>query len=347
MWFSSNAHRTPAPTPQPHANPSPSDAGSATATLDTPRDLNDEIRDVLQPIVPWFTSLLFHLGLIVLALFIAWVVIQPVDEEPIVPIVNPSLAPRTSLDTTRPIEMDRTSSSLPRDVRNAFAPTQADAVELSTKRDSLIKLIGLAGGASGGKLGGIGDNLGKSNDIGKCMFRIGEGANKILFVVDASGSLIDTMPFVIKELKDSIVQLTPDQEFGVLFFQAGEPREAGLRGMHKATADYKKRVLEYIDLDAGNIVPRGVTDPVATLQRAMSYKPELVLLLSDNITGRGKYEVDRAALLDMLDKLNRDHRTMISTIQFLHPDPLNTLKEIATRHGGEYKYITAADLGLR
>jgi len=80
---------------------------------------------------------------------------------------------------------------------------------------------------------------------------------------------------------------------------------------------------------------------------AMRYQPELVFLLSDNVTGRGRYEVDRDSLLDVFERLNRHQRTTVNTIQFIHPDPLNTLRDIANRHGGEYKYITASDLGLR
>ena len=55
----------------------------------------------------------------------------------------------------------------------------------------------------------------------------------------------------------------------------------------------------------------------------MRYRPELVFLLSDNITGRGKYEVDRADLLSMIDGANKDRKTKINCIQFIHPDSLN------------------------
>jgi hypothetical protein len=100
-------------------------------------------------------------------------------------------------------------------------------------------------------------------------------------------------------------------------------------------------------MEAGNIIPRGSTDPVAAIKLAMRYKPELVFILSDNITGKGRYEVDRSELLKLLEESNKDKKIKINTIQFLYPDPLKTLETISKEHGGIHKFITESDLGLK
>ena len=78
----------------------------------------------------------------------------------------------------------------------------------------------------------------------------------------------------------------------------------------------------------------------------MSYRPELVFILSDNITGRGVYEVNRSKLMDMLNKSNKERKIKVNAIQFMYPDSLNTLRDIAKEHGGTYRFITEKDLGL-
>ncbi len=57
----------------------------------------------------------------------------------------------------------------------------------------------------------------------------------------------------------------------------------------------------------------------------------------------------------MLDRLNPvDQATgvrgvRINCVQFLDPDPLDTLRKIAERHGGAggYRFLDRAELGLR
>jgi len=206
-------------------------------------------------------------------------------------------------------------------------------------------LVGVSGGGRGAA-SPFGVTSGEGAKLGGSFFGVGGNARKVVYVVDASGSLVDTMPFVIDELKRSISALSPRQSYTVIFFQAGEPIEVPPRGWKQAGADLQRSSLAWIDLKAGNVVPRGKTDPVAAIKLAMRYRPDLMFILSDRITGHGENEVNRADLLEYLDGANRDRRTKINTIQFLRPDPLKTLLEIAKEHGGVYKYVDGRSLGL-
>ena len=59
-------------------------------------------------------------------------------------------------------------------------------------------------------------------------------------------------------------------------------------------------------------------------------------------------------LLDLLDELNPvearsgRRRTQINCVQFLDPDPLETLRRIAERHGGPngYRFLSRSERGL-
>ena len=86
------------------------------------------------------------------------------------------------------------------------------------------------------------------------------------------------------------------------------------------------------------------TDPRAAIRLAQSYEPELIFLLSDNILGHGRHEIDQDELLAMFREQNP--KTSVNTIQFLSPDPTNTMRDIAKQHNGTPKFITLSDLGL-
>jgi len=334
---------------RPRPQPQPNDPDEAIIEGDEEDEdevtVAGEINDVMQQMLPWMTSVLFHLGIIVLALFLVWSYIMVTEEEqPIIPVARLSENPGGQLSESEDVELQATQNV--RQVQSEEVSNDQAMENLNSNTESKLELVGLSGGASGGKIAPFGTTTGTSSGIGARFYGAGGNATKIIYVIDASGSLIDTLPFVIKELKRSISELSDKQQFTVIFFQAGSAVEVPPRGWKNATSDTKKKVADWITLASGNIIPRGSTNPVQALNLAMRYRPELVFILSDNITGHGRYEVDRSNLLKMLNDANEDRKIKINTIQFLYPDPLNTLKEVAKQHGGVFKFITEDDLGL-
>ena len=105
--------------------------------------------------------------------------------------------------------------------------------------------------------------------------------------------------------------------------------------------------------------PKDRSNPSKALTDAFRLDPEVVYLVSTDITGSGNYEIDREALFTLLERLNprrTDGRrdTIVRCIQLLDDDRLGTLREIARRHGtdaeGEdtsgFAFIDRATLGL-
>lgn len=178
-------------------------------------------------------------------------------------------------------------------------------------------------------------------------------ARRIVYVIDASGSMIRSLQIVVQELARSIDALSPQQRFAVVFFQGNAALPVPPKGeLHVATGDEKLRVLEWIDR---NVHPRGSSNPLEAIRYALDLKPDVIFMLSENITGSGQYEVDQRDLLAMLDELNPivdektgRRRTQINCIQFLEEDALDTLRLIAERHGGQrgYKFLSREELGL-
>ncbi len=173
-------------------------------------------------------------------------------------------------------------------------------------------------------------------------------ATRIVYLLDASGSMIGAYPTAVHEVVQSIARLSDEQSFAVVVFQRGEAflaqseqlRSAGTR-FGAAEIDGLRKWL----LDA--IVPSGGSDVSKALQVAIAMRPDTIVIASAGLMGAEKLEVDRDALLLEFDRLNpRNRRTgrrlvQIGCIHFMDPEPLRVLEMIARDHGGRgaYRYV--------
>lgn len=367
MWlfsFADTGSDTPTPKPEP-GDPSESPevtdktakASTAPADLqpleDEPQEeeasVGEEVGATMIAMMPWAISVLFHAGLVLLAIFIVWSTIVNVEEEEvIVPLVNLSATPGVPLEVTQRQKMKKESSS--RKVSKVTKPEKTSLVK--SRVDMKTTLIGVTG-ASGAKGTPFGANIGVGSGFKTSFFGSGGNARRIAFLVDASGSLIDTLPFVILELKRTIQKLSEKQAFTVIFFQGDSVIEVPPSGLKKATGETKTRVSEWIDPSQHNVHAGGKTNPLKAIQTALRYRPQLLFILSDNITGSGQYQINQDRLITEIERANKS-KTKINTIQFLYPDPLSnvpgkrgTLELIAERTGGIYKFVDARELNIR
>ena len=124
------------------------------------------------------------------------------------------------------------------------------------------------------------------------------------------------------------------------------------QGLTKATNDHVTRSIQWLLPSSHNIEPGGSGNPLPALRRALGYKPDLIFLLSDNITGQGIYAINQQKLLNEIERANTG-AAKINTMQFIYPDPLalqggrGTLERIAEQTGGLYSFISRERLNLR
>ena len=159
-------------------------------------------------------------------------------------------------------------------------------------------------------------------------------ADKIVFVVDRSGSMTDSIMYVKHELKRSIGKLKRSQQFFVIFYSSGPPQMMPVRKLLPATEANKQLAYEFID----NIIPIHQTDPDEALTEAFKLNPDLIYLLTDG-------EFDKKTI-GHIDGLNRGRKVTVNTICFLYDQPVaeGILMEIASRNNGKYKYVGEDDL---
>ena len=213
-------------------------------------------------------------------------------------------------------------------------PTKNRVPDVATNYLQTLDVIGIGGG--GYEMGGLEGLDTEGTIFGWPQDLDGEPAAKVVYVVDRSGSMTDSICFVKAELRRSIMELGEEVEFHVIFYSSGPPVEMPTRRLVRATERNKRLAGEFID----PVVPAGETDPSKALQRAFAVRPELIYLLTDGEFDRG--------VIDLVKRLNAGGRTRVFTIGFLYTYPgtpaEGVLKQISRDSGGEYKFVSERDL---
>ena len=177
-----------------------------------------------------------------------------------------------------------------------------------------------------------------------------QSARSVVFVVDASGAMTTSMPFVLAELERSLAALGPTQRFQVVVFRdrsAIDPSDRtpalafGNGQLLEPTPAVRAAVASWLD----SLKLGGRSTPLPGLERALAMQPDAIFLLSRSIarTQDGTWDVGTEILLERLDRLNPSNsrgqrRTRIHAIQFIDPDPTNLMPTLAQRHGGAGAY---------
>lgn len=308
--------------------------------------LQSQTERSVRRIVPWVVSFAVHLMLVILGFVVTWTVIHLQDDEAPVEIV----ADFDAITYDPVVRMAESPAEVVKDATQDRVPVAdpAEALDTPSDRPSPLELLSTASRSEA--LARLAPT--PSRATATFVGLTSTNAQRIVYVIDASGSMMRSRSFLLDELERSVAGLVPEQSFAVVFFQDDRAVVVPPRGrLHPATESEKRRVHDWIDRE---VRPEGGSNPLQALAYALRLKPDAIFLLSENITGSGRFEIDKQRLLDQLERLNpagADGRrpVQINCVQFLDEDPLDTLREIARLHGGKngYKFLTRAELGLR
>lgn len=282
----------------------------------------------------WVISIGAHALLLAIMFKIAWygAITEPQEEVPVAltELLGDTDRGRLSISTapTPELSPDITESPLI-EPRHSEALSGTGVVEEMTGSGSGdLDVIGIGTGGADFS-GAMGSGQGPS------FFGVGNekarGATRIVYVVDRSGSMIDTFDLVREELVRSVSRLSMTQKFHVLFFNAGEPLENPPRKLVSAREVTKKELFEFIR----TVRPEGSTNPTRAMEKAFLQDPEIIFFLTDGAFHK--------TLLDHLRAWNRDRRVKIFTIAYVDPEGSELLEQIAREHGGEFRYVSGRE----
>ena len=318
---------------------------------------------------PWIVSALGHGALIALAFFVVWTVTTeraPVGPPAIVSFYDPAPAPMSAQDLE--VSVERPDE---RDERAERTQVASAAIDVPSPEELLAETLTEIEtedpAESDEAAPDLTDRMFERRFPEVEVYGMGSGdAQRIVYVVDGSGSMVSTFPMLKRELTRSIRGLGPTQWFQVVFFQGFDEATGTARAVaapdpldptrvHETRMIQAKRanvraVLAWID----EVRASGRSDPIPALEIAMALEPDAVFLVSNSLTGMGEWQradtiLARLETLNPADRRSGHRRVTIKVIGLPPEDDSGLLQRIGTLHGGPdgYKLIERDDLGGR
>jgi hypothetical protein len=319
-----------------------------------------------QKVLPAMTSVLLHLGVFIVFI-LTYKVVQVIHhkevEQYIIPDASITEGPEGGIpnagmgnDPTRASAQDKFPDVPPdahgladndnkTDLLTALKGGGESASDLAVgQNDTLGKHsigVGLGagiegsgdeGGAAKFGIAGGGNGIGlKSNFAGT-----GGNARRIVYVLDATGSMMSEFDDLRSVLRQSVAALKPPQAFNVVFIQEEAPPPPA-PDLLFVTPENKKLVEDYVD----KFTPRGPTDPLPALKTAFAMHPQLVYFLIDPSDFP-----DKNAVIDLVHRESAGGKVKMNIIAFEGHDAANEqfLSKLSKETGGQFKFITGADL---
>lgn len=343
--------------------------------MGTPSDrrkgLWDAVRGVrISMVGPWVLSAVVHGSLVALAFVVVWTVTTeraPLGPPAVVSFYDPAPAPMAAQDRQTSVERrDERDERAERTEVAAVAPIDVPSPEellAETVREVEREPVSERDAAAPD----LSDEMFERRFPEVEVYGMGSGdAQRIVYVVDGSGSMLSTFPMLKRELARSIKALGPTQWFQVIFFQGFDEATGTARAVAAPDPRDPKRTNETRLIQAKRANVRDVlawvetvraggrSDPLPALQIGAALEPDAIFLVSNSITGVGEWQrVDD--ILSRLETLNpRDRRSgnrpiTIKVIGLPPEDESGLLQRIGALHGGEdgYKLIERHDLGGR
>jgi hypothetical protein len=190
--------------------------------------------------------------------------------------------------------------------------------------------LGGGGGSGGGSGGGVGRGIGPGTEF----FGAREHARSFTYVIDCSGSMAtrNSLEIAKLELLNSLNQLPPDAQFGVIFYNLRAFNPLDPRGqptLMAATAANKELVRRKL----APVIPDGGTEHMLALRAALSLHTEVIYFLTD---------ADLMTNSDVSEVLSLSGTTRIQCIEFGRGTDIGgsgPLRRLASATGGTYRYI--------
>jgi len=163
----------------------------------------------------------------------------------------------------------------------------------------------------------------------------------VVYLIDRSGSMVDTFDTVRHEMLISVERMTPDRRFHVVLFSDGRPIEKSPRAMTPATKKAKTRLVEFLK----PVCASGKTDPIPAINRAFDVlkrkrgsagEVAVIYLLTDGVFP------ENDSVLETIRRRNAGGRIRINTILYGNRPPIaeEVMTRIASDSGGVYRFIS-------
>lgn len=163
---------------------------------------------------------------------------------------------------------------------------------------------------------------------------------RIVFLVDASGSLVDSLPQMVVWLNEALQTIEPNERFAVYFFKADEPIAIKPAGMLAPTREVLNQLKEdWLDPDAVPVFPSGRSNPAKAIAQAMTHNPTDLYLLSGDSFAMYKGGSTAEQSLELVNQAIGESDVRVHGVQFFYRGDDSVLETLANQTKGTFEFV--------
>ena len=299
--------------------------------------VEDVFFGMMAGVMPWMISVFFHVGLGLILLFLTIIVTSQARE---ITVTVPGTVMQDKAVTA--VKTTSKSESKMSEAMNHSKVAEEHKQEITEDDEDDESAVFMVEGDSAADDGLADFGLVRNEEeLTKSSFMDMAGnAHNIVYLIDRSGSMLDSFNAVRDEIVRSIAMLKPVQNFDVVLFAEGEPLEKTPRGLVAATDGNKRRLaafLEPIRAEKSTNPIKAISRAFAVLSQARRDKPgRIIYLLTD-----GNFP-DNNAVIRLIRKLNARKQVKINTFLYgrAAPNMVAVMQKIAGENGGRFRLIS-------
>ena len=163
---------------------------------------------------------------------------------------------------------------------------------------------------------------------------------RIVFLVDASGSLVDSLPQMVVWLNEALLTIKPDEQFAIYFFKSDKPIAIKPAGMLKPSRQLLGQIAEnWLNAERMPVFPSGRSNPAKALSQALTLEPTDIYLLSDDSFAFNQGDTTASEALDLVKQAIGDKDVRVHGVQFFYRSQESILETLANQYDGTYEFV--------
>jgi hypothetical protein len=158
----------------------------------------------------------------------------------------------------------------------------------------------------------------------------------VVFLIDTSGSMVETLPIAIRRLRKRIAEMSVGQRVAIVAFNHRGVTEPPMGNPVKITEATRRELMSWLgeqDWKFGKW-----SDPRAAIDAALKFDPQRIHIFSDDRFGRAPGGQAGDVIDGVLQRLEQSDAE-VHAVQLLYRGETSYLRRLAERTHGAYRFV--------
>lgn len=163
---------------------------------------------------------------------------------------------------------------------------------------------------------------------------------RIVFLVDASGSLVDSLPQMLVWLNRAVQTIESDERFAIYFFKSGEPISIKPEGMIAPKREVLKQIgKDWLSADSLPVFPSGRSNPTRAIAKALALNPTDIYFLSDDAFALTQGDSTAQQAMELVKAALGESDARVHGVQFFYRNDDSLLETLANETKGTFEFV--------